>query len=135
MKLPILAAAALLVSTTYLSAQTFTEKVIEQLQEQGFEITEVENGNGVIRVEAIRDGKSRELVYNNQTGKLLKDEFDGEDRVGGDSDDEDLNDDGDHEQLGDDDSNHDSNDDDGNDDSDDDGGHDDGGDDDGGDDD
>lgn len=114
--------AAILASTTFLSAQTFTEKVIAKLQEQGFEITEVETGNGLIKVEAMRNGKERELVFDGQSGELLKDEYDGEDQI---DDDEDDDDDEDHDDDSDDDEDDDEDGDDDSDDSDDDSGDDD----------
>src|SRR5210317_982182 len=93
MKLAVLTTAAFLASSTFLSAATFTEKVIDKLEEQGFQITEVDHGNGLIKVESVRNGKTRELVYDAQTGELLKDEYDGEDQI-------DDNEDYDHDGVG-----------------------------------
>ena len=125
MKLAVLTTAAFFASSTFLSAATFTEKVIEKLEEQGFVITEVDQGSGLIKVESVRNGKQRELVYDAQTGELLKDEYDGEDQIDDDEDDDDSSDDN-SDDSDDDDDDHESDDDS----SDDDGGGDDSGDDD-----
>ena len=112
MKLAGLTTAAFLASSTFLSAATFTEKVIEKLEEQGFVITEVDQGSGLIKVESVRNGKQRELVYDAQSGELLKDEYDGEDQIDDDEDDDDEDDDDRSDDSSDDDSSDDDSDDD-----------------------
>jgi hypothetical protein len=77
MKLTALATTAFLFATTSLVQAAPIDGVIATLAEQGFTVTEVETKNGLIYVEAIRDGLERELIYVAATGALLKDEFDG----------------------------------------------------------
>lgn len=123
MRLAIFAVAALLASSTFSLADTFIDKVVSKLEDQGFQVTETSNDGNVITVEATRDGKTRELKYDAQTGLLLHDEYDGqdvtssslgsEDDVNGTDDDsnDDAYDDGGSDHESGDDSSHDSSDD------------------------
>ena len=73
----ILTALALSVGSAATS-QTFSEKVQSKLEAQGFELIEKKNRRGLLKFEAVRNGQVRELVYDANTGALIKDELEGE---------------------------------------------------------
>ena len=66
--------AALLIGTAGVSAQTVAEQVIAALQDQGYESIEVTTSPTQVKVEAIRDGRKLEAIYDAQTGEILKQE-------------------------------------------------------------
>jgi len=113
-------------------AESIADQVIAQLTEQGYQRIEIYNGTKEVRVEATKDGRVLEVVYDATTGEILSQEV----SLAGQKDDrsdDDSNDDSNDDDSNDDDSNDDdSNDDDSNDDdsNDDDGNDDDGNDDD-----
>ncbi len=134
------AVAALAASVAF--AQSSTDNLVSQLQDQGYTRIEVKRGTSQIKIEAIKGDSKREMVYDLSTGALLKDEqgrvrlgedttpgveFDDEDGdfIGDDDDDDDDDDDEDDDDDGDDDDHDDDDDDDDDDDSDDDHGGDD----------
>ena len=56
------------------SAATFVEQIVTQLQAQGFQYIQVEKTwLGRARIQAMRDGVSREIVVNPNTGEILRD--------------------------------------------------------------
>jgi len=135
-----------LLATTSISgmamAASLNDQIVESLQSRGFGYIEIKNGPSQTKVEAIGDGQKLELVYDNASGAILKQEqeradagdqgregveissrnddfVDGQGNDGNDDDshDDDGNDDDSHDDdSNDDDSNDDSNDDDSNDD-------------------
>lgn len=137
---------ALIGSPHIVAAQSVQDQIIAQLRDQGFtEMTVNRTFLGRVRVVAIRDGVTRELVFHPQTGAILRDYWvtdstsnrsarpqiidrrDDDDRRDRDDDDDDDRRDRDDDR---DDDKDDDRDDDDNDDDDDDSGDDDGGDDD-----
>lgn len=55
-------------------AATFVEQIVAQLQAQGFQDIQVERTwLGRARIQAMRDGTSREIVVNPTTGEILRD--------------------------------------------------------------
>ncbi len=92
--------AAIALSAGAVHAQSIAEQVITQLQAQGYESIEVKNGPTQVKVEAIRDGRKLEVIYDAVTGAILDQEVllvdasdDHEPGVSIDSDDEDFLDD------------------------------------------
>ena len=73
----------------FASAETVQESIVRQLREQGFsELTLNRTWLGRVRVVAVRDNLRRELVFNPQTGEILRDfwrETDDEDDDGDDT--------------------------------------------------
>ena len=69
------AAAALTASMAF--AQSSTDNLVAQLQEQGYTRIEIKRGPRQLKVEAIRGKTKREMVYDIATGALLKDEQEG----------------------------------------------------------
>lgn len=65
-------AAAGAIAATMAFAQSSTDNLVAQLQEQGFTRIEVKRGPTQLKVEAIRGTTKRELVYDLATGELLK---------------------------------------------------------------
>ena len=157
MKLFATTAAFVLLSTGLSLAAVDTNALIDSLQSQGYTRIEVKNGLSQVKIEAIRGTEKVEVVYDKETGAVLKSETEtvqpGDDLAAGisietrdedflddDSSDDfmdDVNDDANDDSVDDssDDGSHDSGDDDGGDDNegDDNGGDDSGGDDSGGD--
>jgi hypothetical protein len=66
--------AALALSTSGAFAQGIAEQVITQLQAQGYQSIEVTNGRNQVKVEAVRDGRKLEAIYDAATGAVLKQE-------------------------------------------------------------
>lgn len=97
-------------------AESIADQVIAQLTEQGYQRIEIYNGTKEVRVEATKDGRVLEVVYDATTGEILSQEV----SLAGQKDDrsdDDSNDDSNDDDSNDDDSNDDDgNDDDGNDD-------------------
>lgn len=91
--------ATLLMLSTSLpaAAQSIQDRVVQQLSDQGFEIVQMKRTLlGRVRIEAQGDGLERELVFNPNTGEILRDywvasEDEGDD-VGEDEDDGDEDD-------------------------------------------
>lgn len=108
MKFATLTTAAFLLSATTALSASFADKVVSALEKQDFAVTNVHTGNGTITVEATRNGKSRELSYDAETGALMSDKYDGHEMASSESDD-------DAEDDGSDDDGHDDGDDDGHD--------------------
>ncbi|MGB5556818.1 MAG: PepSY domain-containing protein [Paracoccaceae bacterium] len=73
-KLFLSTAAAAALAATFAFAQSSTDSLVSQLQEQGFTRIEVKRGPSQMKVEAVRGTTKREMVYDIATGKLLKDE-------------------------------------------------------------
>lgn len=67
--------------TAFLLASTaqagIVEDVIADLTDQGYTQIEVKNRLGTVKIEGIKDGQQRELVFNRLTGELVKDETNG----------------------------------------------------------
>ena len=55
-------------------AQSIAERVITQLQAEGYESIEVTNGPTQIKVEAVRNGRKLEVIYDAATGAILEQE-------------------------------------------------------------
>lgn len=55
-------------------AQSLAERVITRLQAEGYESIEVTNGLTQIKVEAIRNGRKLEVIYDAVTGAILEQE-------------------------------------------------------------
>lgn len=53
--------------------QAGLDPVLERLAAQGYGGFEIEREGGTVKVEALRDGVQRELVYNAGTGRLVED--------------------------------------------------------------
>jgi len=78
---------ALLLSTTLsvltaapLYAQSFTDRVVETLSQQGYQTVEIDNGPTQTKFEAVGDGTKIEVIYDRATGEILSQEtgrFDG----------------------------------------------------------
>lgn len=65
---------ALIGSPHIVAAQSVQDQIIAQLRDQGFtEMTVNRTFLGRVRVVAIRDGVTRELVFHPQTGAILRD--------------------------------------------------------------
>lgn len=65
---------ALIGSPHIVAAQSVQDQIIAQLRDQGFtEMTVNRTLLGRVRVVAIRDGVTRELVFHPQTGAILRD--------------------------------------------------------------
>jgi hypothetical protein len=56
-------------------AQTATDQIVDDLTGKGFERIEIDNGLAQIKVEAIRGTDKLEVVYDRQTGSILKQEM------------------------------------------------------------
>ncbi|WP_424176854.1 PepSY domain-containing protein [Yoonia sp. TsM2_T14_4] len=118
--------AAIALASNALYAQSITDQIVSQLQAQGYESIEIENGQTQIKVEAILNGRKLEVVYDALTGVILKEEVSTADdddtlrrgvRISSSDDDfldddEDDNDDDDHDDDEDEDDNDDNDDDD-----------------------
>ena len=56
-------------------ADAFTDTVIERYQDMGFQFIEVKRGPSQLKVEAIMpDGRKVEVIYDRETGRILKQE-------------------------------------------------------------
>lgn len=66
------AGVALLGSAAY--AEVDTQALAKQLQDQGFSRVEIKVGLTQVKVEAIRNGTKYEVVYDAQTGEIIKQE-------------------------------------------------------------
>ncbi len=55
-------------------AQSIAEQVVTQLQAEGYQRIEVKNGPNQVKVEAIRNGRKLEVVYDAATGAILDQE-------------------------------------------------------------
>lgn len=66
--------AAIALASNALYAQSITDQIVSQLQAQGYESIEIENGRTQIKVEAILNGRKLEVVYDALTGVILKEE-------------------------------------------------------------
>ncbi|MEX0368883.1 MAG: PepSY domain-containing protein [Ruegeria sp.] len=69
-----LTAAMALAAVLPANAQTFADRVIDTLAQQGFRTTEVKNGPTQTKVEAIRGTTKLEVVYDRSTGQIVKQE-------------------------------------------------------------
>ena len=66
--------AAIALASNALYAQSITDQIVSQLQAQGYESIEIENGQTQIKVEAILNGRKLEVVYDALTGVILNEE-------------------------------------------------------------
>ena len=66
------AAATLWITTAH--ADPFTDAVVAKYQEMGFGFVEVQNGVNQVKIEAIRGGDKIEVIYDRETGRILKQE-------------------------------------------------------------
>ena len=71
-----------LLSATVLSAvaasafaQSFNDKIAQDLGSKGFSRIEIKNGPGQTKVEAVRGSDKVEVVYDNATGSIVKQEW------------------------------------------------------------
>ena len=55
-------------------AQSFGERVAQQLAADGFRTLEVKNGPTETKVEAVRNGTKLEVVYDRATGQIVEQE-------------------------------------------------------------
>jgi hypothetical protein len=55
-------------------AQSFSDRLIDQFSEQGFTRVEVKNGPTQTKVEAIRGTEIVEVIYDRETGQIIKQE-------------------------------------------------------------
>ncbi|MEO9575494.1 MAG: PepSY domain-containing protein [Tateyamaria sp.] len=53
-------------------AQSFNDRVVETLRQQGFETVEIKNGLTQTKLESVRDITKLEVVYDRETGEILK---------------------------------------------------------------
>jgi len=72
---------ALLLSTTLsvltaapLYAQSFTDRVVETLSQQGYQTVEIDNGPTQTKFEAVGDGTKIEVIYDRASGEILSQE-------------------------------------------------------------
>ncbi|MEL7151259.1 MAG: PepSY domain-containing protein [Pseudomonadota bacterium] len=73
--LPVATAFALWTAAVH--AQSTTDAIITQYQDMGFQYIDIEEGYTQTKVEAIMaDGRKVEVVYDNDTGRILKQEND-----------------------------------------------------------
>ncbi len=92
---------ALVLTASSANAQSAQDRIVQQLQDQGFDqITISRTFLGRIRIEAYSDTHERELVFNPNTGNILRDYWepfgeDGDDDGSSDDDDDDQDDDDD----------------------------------------
>ncbi len=68
------AAAAAALWFTAAQADPFTDAVVAKYQEMGFDFIEVQNGLNQVKVEAIRGDQKIEVIYDRETGQILKQE-------------------------------------------------------------
>ena len=68
------ALAVLLSTTTLAHAQSFEDQVLGNLRELGYTAFEIEKGPTQMKVEAYKDGQKIEVVYDLETGRILKQE-------------------------------------------------------------
>ena len=61
-------------TVTAARAEPIADQVVRALTEQGYTRIEVKNRAGEVKVEAIRNGQQLEVVYDAQTGAILKQE-------------------------------------------------------------
>jgi phosphopantothenoylcysteine synthetase/decarboxylase len=66
--------AAIALATSPLYAQSITDQIVSQLQSQGYDSIEIENGPTQVKVEAILNGRKLEVIYDALTGAVLKEE-------------------------------------------------------------
>ncbi|PPB80478.1 YpeB-like protein with putative protease inhibitory function [Albidovulum inexpectatum] len=69
-----IATATLMFSSGLAMAEVSTEALVSDLQSQGFDWIEVKRGPTQIKVEAVRDGVKYEVVYDRETGAVIKSE-------------------------------------------------------------
>lgn len=55
-------------------ADTFTDAIVTNLQDLGYDFIEIQNGINQVKVEAVRGSEKLEVVYDKSTGKILKQE-------------------------------------------------------------
>jgi hypothetical protein len=55
-------------------ADTFTDSIVSNLQDLGYEFIEIQDGIGQVKVEAIRGTDKLEVIYDRSTGRILKQE-------------------------------------------------------------
>ncbi len=68
-----LTTAALLMGSVAI-ADTFTDSVVNNLKELGYEFIEVKRGPSQLKAEAVRGDRKLEVVYDLSTGKIIKQE-------------------------------------------------------------
>lgn len=61
-------------ATTPAFAQSFSDRVVESLRQQGFETVEIDNGPTQTKFEAVRDNTKLEVIYDRASGQVLKQE-------------------------------------------------------------
>ena len=59
---------------TAAQADPFSDAVVAKYQEMGFDFVEVQNGINQVKVEAIRGADKIEVIYDRETGRILKQE-------------------------------------------------------------
>lgn len=67
-------AAALAVCAGLAHAGPFTDGIVSNLTDLGYEFIEIKEGPGQVKVEAIRGTEKLEVVYDRATGRILKQE-------------------------------------------------------------
>ncbi|KNG95210.1 hypothetical protein [Pseudaestuariivita atlantica] len=77
---PIFATAtAIILAGSVAMADSFSDRVIENLQAEGFTGIEVKNGLTQTKVEAVRGDRKLEVIYDRATGSILKQEWEAAD--------------------------------------------------------
>ncbi|NNL18674.1 MAG: PepSY domain-containing protein [Boseongicola sp.] len=56
-------------------ADEFTDKIVTNLQDLGYDYIEIKNGPSQVKVEAIRGTEELEVIYDRLTGEILKQEI------------------------------------------------------------
>lgn len=70
----LVAATALVLSTTTAQADQVTDAVLAKFQERDFDYIEIKEGLTQLKVEAIRGDQKLEVIYDRETGSILKQE-------------------------------------------------------------
>lgn len=71
----ILTAAAAAFCATIASAAITTDQIVSEFQAQGYTFIEVTKGISQIKVEAVRDSEKLDVIYDAETGEILKSEL------------------------------------------------------------
>jgi len=74
MKPTVFVMAVAMISGSAAAADPFTDRVITEFRELGFQSIEVKNGPTQVKVEGIRGNREYEVVYDRATGRILKQE-------------------------------------------------------------
>ena len=105
MKRLLLTTAATVLMTQVAFADAFTDRIVENLRDLGYEFIEIRTGPTQVKAEGIRGSEKIEIVFDRATGEILKQETEradageiGRTGVQIDTDDDDFLDDDDHDE-------------------------------------